>query len=150
MNILLVVESKQAVRFLACLLFAFSMVACGTLSAPPTSSSIRPQWVIAPVRPDYISVVGFAPKQANGGVESQQRIALMKARQQLGQIVRVRIENTIQISKEDRGGKASSKMASDTRLSSTAALNLGNAQESALWIDPENGNLYLLLELPQK
>lgn len=81
---------------------------------------------------------------------AQRRVALTKARQQLGQIVRVRVENNYQQVQQVENGKASLVVDSTTLLSSRATLNLGNAEISAQWIDPANGDLYLLLELPTK
>ncbi len=146
-NLLTLVKTEtNAKLFAICILVVF-LAACSTPNSPATST--RPQWLISPERSGFISVVGSAPKQATGGTEAQQRVALMKAHQQLGQMVRVRVENIVRQVQQVQNGKATLDVASNTRLTSSAALNLGNAQESALWLDPVNGDLYLLLELPE-
>ncbi len=139
-------ETKQNYSLAICILVVF-LAACSTPNSPATST--RPQWVFSPERSGFISVVGYAPKQTSGDTEAQQRVALMKARQQLGQMVRVRVENTAHQVQVVQNIKSTLAVASDTRLSSSARLNLGNAQESALWLDPANGDLYLLMELPE-
>src|ERR1039457_384025 len=100
-----------------------------TFSAPPAND--QPQWVVSPERSGFISVVGYAPKQTSGGAVAQRRVALTKAHQQLGQMVRVRVENNYQQVQQVENGKASLSVDSTTRLSSSAALNLGNAKVSA-------------------
>ena len=139
-------------------LFRLSLVAAGsvllTYSLSVLSSSLtnaKPDWVVSPERSGFISVVGYSPKQTRGGEEAQKRVALMKARQQLGQMARVRVENTYQqVQQVKNGGAASVTVDSTTRLSSSAALNLGIAEITAQWVDSANGDLYLLLELPEK
>jgi len=108
----------------------------------------RPSWILSPERIGFLSVVGYAPKQLQSGMESQRRVALLNARQQLGQIVQVRVENTFQHEHLVTKGMASQSAVSNTRISSSAVLNLNHAEVSAQWVDPENGSLYLLLELP--
>jgi hypothetical protein len=130
--------------------FALLLAAyCSTTFSTPLVDN-RPLWVASPERSGYISVVGFAPKQTRGGMAAQHRVALTKARQQLGEMVRVRVENNYQQETQVKNGKITQSVDSFTRLSSTAALNLSNAVITAQWIDPANGDLYLLLELPDE
>lgn len=118
--------------------------------SPIVLADDRPLWVVSPERSGFISVVGYAPKQPSGGAEAQRRVALMKAQQQLGQIVRVRVESNFQQETQVKNGKAAQSVESSTRLSSHATLNLNKAEVGAEWLDPANGDLYLLLELPEE
>lgn len=109
----------------------------------------KPDWLVSPERNGFISVVGYAPKQTSGGSAAQRRVALMKAQQQLAQIVRVRIESTFQHEQLVTNGMATQSSVSSTRVSSSAALKLNNAEIGAQWFDPDNGDLYLLLEVQE-
>lgn len=128
----------------------FTTLLISLLAALSSSVSAReqPDWLMSPERSGYISVVGYAPKPASGSTEAQRRIALMKARQQLGQIVRVRVESVLQQETQVKGGIVTRIDNSATRLSSHATLNLNNAEVRAQWVDPVNGDFYLLLEFP--
>src|SRR5512140_3349678 len=64
-----------------------------------------PVWVLNPDKAGYVSVVGSAPRQDWGGHAAQYRVAEMKARQELAQMVRVRVESTNNFATEDRGGQ---------------------------------------------
>lgn len=118
--------------------------------SPTIIANDKPFWIMSPERSGYISVVASAPKQVNGNVDAQRLVAVMRARQQLGQIVRVRVENTIQQETQIINGKVTQSADSTTRLSSQATLYLNKAEVSAQWLDPENGDLYLLLTLPEE
>jgi outer membrane protein W len=125
-----------------------AMMMLGLLSIYAYASD-KPSWIVSPERNGFISVVGFAPKQSVGGEAAQRRVALLKARQQLGQMVRVRVENNFRHEQQVVNGYVSQTVDSDTRLSSQAALNLSNATVTAQWFDSANGDLYLLLELTE-
>jgi len=129
-------------------MLAFSFVLLLGLFAPVFASD-QPSWILSTERKGFVSVVGFAPKQANNNTQSQQRVALMKARQQLGQIVRVRVEHTLRIEQQTKNGEYTQNSEESTRLTSNAALNLNKAEVTAQWVDPTNGDLYLLLELEE-
>jgi hypothetical protein len=116
--------------------------------SPAIFAGDRPEWLLSPEREGYISVVGFAPRQASGGSEAQRRVALLKAHQQLGQIVRVRIENTQPQETQVKNGKVTQSAESFTRASSHAKMNLSDAEVTAQWVDQNNGDLYILFELP--
>jgi hypothetical protein len=118
--------------------------------SPPITANDMPNWIMSPERSGYISVVGSAPKQFNGNLEAQRLVAVMRARQQLGQIVRVRVENTIQQEVQIINGNVTQSADSSTRLSSQVTLHLNKAEVSDQWLDPENGDLYLLLTLPEE
>jgi hypothetical protein len=128
-------------------IFSFALLLA--IISPAIFAGDKPDWLLSPEREGFISVVGFAPRQASGGAEAQRRVALLKAHQQLGQIVRVRIENTQQQETQVRNGKVTQSAESFTRASSHANLSLNNAEVKAQWLDPADGNYYLLLELPE-
>ncbi len=128
----------------------FLLGACSSTQEAVKPVDARPHWVLSPERPGYISVVGFAPRQQIGGDEAQYKIAVMKARQELAQTVRVSVQNTLTHSMQEAGGKTASEAASSTRLSSSSAIRMERAEVTAQWRDPADGMLYLLLEIPER
>ncbi len=135
--------------FLACLIAA-SLFGC---AAPGSKGSAAdagaPAWVLNPDKPGYQGVVGSAPKQDWGGHEAQYRVALMKARQELAQMVRVQVESTTRSRIEERGGKVTRDADIETKLQSRVALSLDQAQVIEEWTDPQTGELYLWLVTPK-
>lgn len=122
---------------------------CADLVNRHVQEPARPSWIQSPEKVGFISVVGYAPKQASGDESVQYRIALMKARQELAQIVRLRVENVTYQSVTDSNGQIDEEHTVTTRLTSRSALSLNRLRESARWSDPASGGLYLLLELPE-
>ncbi len=129
------------------LLGLLMIVSCS--QTPVTPLDTKPRWVMSPERPGYISVVGFAPRQQDGADDAQYKVAMMKARQELAQMVRVRVQNTLQQTVREANGAVTTQGGSVTTLSSTAALRLDRAEVNAQWKDPTDGSLYILLELPE-
>jgi hypothetical protein len=115
----------------------------------PSSGAGSPAWVLNPDKPGYQGVVGSAPKQDWGGREAQYRVALMKARQELAQMVRVQVESTTRSRVEERGGKVTRDADIETKLQSRVALSLEQAQVIEEWVDPQSGELYLWLVTPR-
>lgn len=107
-----------------------------------------PAWVLNPDKPGFVSVVGSAPKQDWGGRQAQYRVAEMKARQELAQMVRVRVESTNRFSVEERSGEVNRSADIETRMQSSVDLSLDSAQVIEEWTDPKNGNLYIWLVTP--
>jgi hypothetical protein len=101
--------------------------------------------VLNPEKAGFVSVVGSAPKQDWGGHAAQYRVAEMKARQELAQMVRVRVESTNRYSTEDRAGAVSRNADVETRLQSSVDLSLESARVIEEWTDPQNGDLYIWL-----
>lgn len=130
-------------------LFVLLLTGCQSNSTLHTATDSKPGWVVSPERSGYISVVGYAPLPADSNEAAQYKVAMMKARQELAQMVRVRVQNKIEKTVVDDNGAVSSTANSATRLSSKAAIRMSDAQVAEQWIDPSNGGLYLLLELPQ-
>ncbi len=121
----------------------------GMFSYAETFSNPKPGWVSSPDHAGFISVVGFAPKQANVSEAMQQRFALTQARHLIAQLVRVRVEHNSEEMRQVKNGSATHTADSFTRVSSNVALNLKNAEVTKKWIDPVSGDLYLLLELQE-
>src|SRR5512146_74659 len=117
-----------------------------TGGAQPVSGA--PSWVLNPDKPGYVSVVGSAPKQDWGGRAAQYRVAEMKARQELAQMVRVRVESTNRYATEDRAGKVSRGADVETKLQSSVDLSLESARVIEEWTDPQSGELYIWLVTP--
>ena len=107
-----------------------------------------PSWVLNPDKPGYQSVVASAPRQDWGGHAAQYRVAEMKARQELAQMVRVRVESTNQYTTEDRAGKVGRSADVETRLQSSVDLSLESARVIEEWTDPQSGELYIWLVTP--
>jgi hypothetical protein len=138
--------------FPACLIVALLLPGCaGTSqkSGGPNVGSGSPAWILNPDKPGYQGVVGSAPKQDWGGREAQYRVALMKARQELAQMVRVQVESTTRSRVEDRAGKVSRDADIETRLQSSVSLSLDQARVIEEWVDPQSGELYLWLVTPR-
>lgn len=107
-----------------------------------------PAWVLNPDKAGYTSVVGSAPKQDWGGHAAQYRVAEMKARQELAQQVRVRVESVNRAKTEDRSGEVSRSGDVETRLQSSVELILESARVIDEWTDPQSGELYIRLVTP--
>jgi hypothetical protein len=118
------------------------------VSGQPVSGA--PAWVLNPDKAGYVSVVGSAPKQDWGGHAAQYRVAEMKARQELAQMVRVRVESTNKFATEDRAGKVSRSADVETRMQSSVDLSLESARIIEEWTDPKSGELYIWLVTPNQ
>lgn len=122
---------------------------CAGLGSKPVDSARYPSWVLNPEKPGHISVVASAPKQDFGGNQAQYRVALIKARQELAQMVRVQVESSSEARIEDRSGKATHSYEQQDRLRSQASMRLDKAQVIEEWTDPKTGDLYIWLVTPQ-
>jgi hypothetical protein len=122
---------------------------CAAPSQVSATADDMPAWVLNPARPGYISVVGAAPKQDWGGRSAQHRVAEMKARQELAQMVTVRIESTNRYSTTVGGDGVSRTADIDTKLQSATDLSLASARVVEEWTDPKSGELYILLATPE-
>jgi hypothetical protein len=108
-----------------------------------------PAWVINPDYPGHIGVIGSAPRQDMGGRDAQYRVAMLKARQELAQMVRVHVDSTLRTKVEARGDRVEREADMQTRLRSMEALSLERARVVNEWVDPETGELYLMLVTPK-
>lgn len=144
--------SVCALRYMfSCLGVALLLIGCagvGSKAASEKQVSGLPSWVLNPDKPGFQSVVGSAPKQDWGGHAAQYRVAEMKARQELAQMVRVRVESTNKYATEDRAGKVSRNADVETKLQSSVELSLESAKVIEEWTDPKSGDLYIWLITP--
>jgi hypothetical protein len=134
-----------------CLAAAVLLLGCsgaGSKAGNEEHVSSAPSWVLNPDKPGYQSVVASAPKQDWGGRAAQYRVAEMKARQELAQMVRVRVESSNQYATEDRAGKVGRSADVETRLQSSVDLSLEAARVIEEWTDPQSGELYIWLVTP--
>ena len=125
---------------------------CVLLAALPLAWGAErgmPAWVLNPEKAGYVSVVGAAPKQDWGGRDAQYRVALMKARQELAQMVRVQVKSTSQSSMEQREGKVTSEADVEISVQSRVDLSLDAARVVEEWADPQSGELYIWLVTPK-
>ncbi len=137
------------VIYLAAALLLLGCAGSGSKPGSPNVGAGSPAWILNPDKPGYQGVVGSAPKQDWGGREAQRRVALMKARQELAQMVRVQVESTTRSQVEEHAGKVSRDSDIETRLQSSVALSLDQARVIEEWVDPQSGELYLWLVTPK-
>jgi hypothetical protein len=121
----------------------------GSKAGRGSDASRYPAWVLNPDKPGYVSVVASAPKQDFGGNQAQYRVALIKARQELAQMIRVQVESTSHARIEERNGKATHSYEQEDRLRSQASMRLDQAQVLEEWTDPKTGDLYIWLVTPK-
>ncbi len=117
-------------------------------SAAVAATSPAPVWIQNPDKPGHLSVVGVAKRQEWGGRDAQYRVALMKARQALAQIVQTRVSSSLQMSTEQSGGQVTRDVDAELRLSSNVELQLDSARVIEEWSDPQTGTLYIWLVTP--
>jgi hypothetical protein len=134
---------------LFCVLLVASSIAWGAEASASWVVAPAPSWVLNPDKPGYLSVVGSAPKQDWGGRDAQYRVALMKARRELAQIIRVRVTSTTQSTIADDNGKSTRQTDIETKLQSNVEMKLDSARVIEEWVDPQNGSLYLWLTTPE-
>lgn len=127
------------------------------LAAPPwawgaeqLAPSQPPAWIHSPDKPGYLSVVGSAQKQEWGGRDAQYRVALMKARQELAQIIRTQVSSSSQVKTEERDGKVTRDVDIELKLQSSVDMQLDAARVIEEWSDPQTGNLYIWLTTPNQ
>lgn len=133
--------------FLFCVLLAALPLAWGAERGMPATG--MPAWVLNPEKAGYVSVVGAAPKQDWGGRDAQYRVAQMKARQELAQMVRVQVKSTSQSSMEQREGKVTGEADIEISVQSRVDLSLDAARVVEEWVDPKTGELYIWLVTPK-
>lgn len=128
----------------------FVLAGCASGSAKTAKpAKVYPAWVMNPDTPGHIGVIGSAPRQDMGGRDAQYRVAMLKARQELAQMIRVHVESTTRDQVEERGGKVTRDREIETRLRSSEALSLDRARVIDEWVDPETGELYIHLVTPK-
>lgn len=139
---------RNSTAVLAAVWLLLGCAGTGSKAAGEQPLSGAPSWVLNPAKPGYQSVVASAPRQDWGGHAAQYRVAEMKARQELAQMVRVRVESASQYATEDRAGKVDRSADVETRLRSSVDLSLEAARVIEEWTDPQSGELYIWLVTP--
>lgn len=113
------------------------------------SKASIPAWVLNPEKTGYVSVVGAASVQDWGGRDAQYRVALMKARQELAQMIRVHVTTSSQFNMEQREGVVTHDDDIETKVESSVALSLDAARVVEEWVEPQTGKLYIWLVTPE-
>lgn len=120
---------------------AGGLLALGCVYA--TAQTARPAWIDAPSHGPQVGVVGTAPKVPGANDQMQRRVAVTRARQELGRMVRVRVESTLTTQVESGPGGVAQSSDRQTRLASNVALQLDKASVAAEWRDPTSGELFV-------
>lgn len=137
-------------RLITLLLLSLLLQGCGgSTPTRPDQASQLPQWILQPEMPGYVSAVGAAMQQDFGGLEAQRRVAILKARKQLAEMIRVRVTASFESRTEDRNGQVTQEHFMQTELRSKVLLSLNQAQIVEEWQDPEDGMLYIWLAVPE-
>lgn len=123
--------------------------ACSTNITPPAAPTL-PAWYHEPNLPGYLGISVSAPVQTMGGLEAQRRVAMSKARAELGRITRLQVQSSQVIHESSHNNKTTTDMQTQTRLSSTATLDVSNMEIKAEWLDPSTHQLYIWVVLPEK
>ena len=134
--------------FLYWLIIAF-VSACSTNTTPPPAPAL-PAWYHEPNMPGYLGISVSAPVQTMGGLEAQRRVAISKARAELGRIARVNVQSSNVIRESSSQDQSTTDFQSQTRLSSTEALDVSNMQVKEEWVDTKTGELYIRVLVPKK
>ena len=121
-------------------LFSF---ACGTT---PTTLITVPAWFNQADMPGYTGISVSAAPQAFGGIEAQRRVALLKVHAELGRIQRVTVNTELVLTESSD----SRDLQTQTRLSSTEALDVSELEIRDEWIDPTTQTLYIRVLIPQQ
>ena len=130
-------------RLLFLILFLVTLSACKQTTSREAEDTIYPAWVLNPQINGFEAVSASAPKQKMGGDYAQRRVALTKARQQLAEQIRVRVQSVYMNSITDAGGEVSISQSMKTKMRSRVMLNMGNAKILSEWVHPASGDLYI-------
>ena len=114
-----------------------------TYTSNSEQNDTYPAWVLNPQINGFVAVSASAPKQKMGGDYAQRRVALTKARQQLAEQIRVRVEAQSIDSIEVANGIVTTRQSMKARIHSLVMLNMGNARIINEWVHPNSGELYI-------
>jgi len=129
-------------RLLFLILLFITLSACKQTTTRE-AEDIYPAWVLNPQISGFEAVSASAPKQKMGGDYAQRRVALTKARQQLAEQIRVRVQSIYMNSITDAGGEVNISQSMKTKMRSRVMLNMGNARVLNEWVHPTSGDLYI-------
>lgn len=137
-------------RYRLLLLLTMSLItACNGGMVRPANSQL-PAWFNEPDIPGYLGISVSAPVQSMGGLEGQRRVALSKARAELGRITRLNVQSSNVISQTSNKEQTSTDFQNRTRISSTETLDVSNMQVKEEWVDPATNELYIWVLVPKK
>ena len=136
-------------RYCLLLLTMSLITACNGGMVRPSNSQL-PDWYYEPDMPGYLGISVSAPVQSMGGIEAQRRVAISKARAELGRITRVNVQSSNVIRESSSKDQSTTDFQNRTRLSSTEALDVSNMQVKEEWIDTKTGELYIRVLVPKK
>ncbi|MCD8554243.1 LPP20 family lipoprotein [Seleniivibrio sp.] len=108
-----------------------------------------PEWFYTPTYDGYIGAVGIAPKQPNGGLAQQKRVARMNAQSGLAkQIdVLVKTELNLESTNVDRATVKYYEQKLSTLTKESADQYLSNYKVKDEWIDDRTGEYYVWMVL---
>lgn len=136
--------------FRALLLITTSLIAaCNSDVVRPVNTQ-PPAWFHEPDVPGYLGISVSASVQPMGGLEAQRRVALTKARAELGRINRVHVQSKNVLHQSSNNTGATTDFQNQTRLSSSEMLDVSNMEVREEWIDLANGDLYIWVLIPKK
>ena len=136
-------------RYCLLLLTLSLITACNGGMVRPSNSQL-PDWYYEPDMPGYLGISVSAPVQSMGGIEAQRRVAISKARAELGRIARVNVQSSNVIRESSSKDESTTDFQNRTRLSSTEALDVSNMQVKEEWVDTKTGELYIRVLVPKK
>ena len=132
------------------ILLTMSLItACNGGMVRPSNSQL-PAWYYEPDMPGYLGISVSAPVQSMGGIEAQRRVAISKARAELGRITRVNVQSSNVISQISSRDQSTTDFQNRTRLSSSEHLDVSNMEVREEWVDPKTGELYIWTLTPKK
>ena len=137
-------------KFIALLLLSLLLQGCG--GSNPTKAeqvSQLPEWILQPEQAGYVSAVGSAAPQDFGGVEAQRRVAILKARKQLAEMINVRVKASYESRTVDRNGQITHEQSMRSELRSKVLLSPNQARVIKEWQDPKDNMLYIWLAVPE-
>ncbi len=102
-----------------------------------------PSWVLNPIVPGYLAVVGAAPKQNDNNEKWQLLAAELNAQAELAKQVDLYIEHQTVVAQETTNGKLESEVVSESKQTSIQALDLSQAEIIKRWVS-KDGTLYIL------
>lgn len=120
--------------------------------APKTKYPLKdgyPVWFFTPVYDGYVGAVGIAPKQPNGSISAQKRVAKMQAQKNLAKQIEVLVKSEVNV--ETLGVDSATvkyyrqKVTSLTR--EQVDLYLSGFRVMDEWIDPKTDEYYMWMIL---
>ncbi|MDH5765468.1 MAG: hypothetical protein OEZ38_05565 [Gammaproteobacteria bacterium] len=129
-------------RILVILFITHFALACQQMAIKAGDDNY-PYWVINPEIDGFVAVSASAPKQNMGGEQAQRRVALTKARQQLAEHIRVRVQSEYDTFIEESNGKVTINQDLKAKMQSRVLMDMGKARILNEWVDPASGELFI-------